>query len=268
MKPHIVLTVAAAIATTVAVAAHQAPEPSLVVGAVFTHTVAAGDTIATLGSRFGVPPATLARLNARKAPAPLRVGERILIDNRHVRPQGDVTLVVNVAQRMLFYEGEGSIRAYPIAVGTAQRPTPLGRFTVTAVKAPADEMDRSRSGSFIQLSSGLGIHAATDLQSIYKLSTTGEIRMHPADLVDLQSRLQIGTAGVTIYEPVLAATVSGRIFVEVHEDAYALSHAPMGRLGGLIFAMGATDRVNWPLVEEAFTRKDGIAVDVTTRAWQ
>ena len=144
---------------------------------------------------------------------------------------------------------------------------PLGSFTVTGVLEHPGTADRSRPIPFIHLSAGIGIEAANEPNTVYQLSTKGNIRMHRSDLIDLHSRVRIGTAGVLVYEPLLATTVSGRVFVEVHADQYALSHAPMGRLATLIFARCALDQVNWPLVQEAFTRKDGIAVDVTKTVW-
>ena len=268
MRRSIVVAVLTALVATTGLGAGPSTEQNPIVGSVFTYTVAAGDTLASLGCRFGVTPRTLAWLNDRRPAAPLRPGERIRIDNRHIRPVIDAILVISVAQRMLFYQGEGAdaVRSYPIAIGEGKQPTPLGRFIVTAT-----EGHNGGSGPpapLIQLSLGFSIEEAADATSVYRPSATGNIQMHRADLLDLHSRMKVGMAGVSVYEPVLAAVVGGRVFVEVHEDPYGLSRAPMGLLAAQLFALEVRERVNWPMVEDTFTRKDGIAVDVTKVAWE
>ena len=68
------------------------------VGQVQTVTVARGDTLRALGSRFGVDAATIARDNGLSLDAPLPVGAELRLDNRHIVPSfpPDVTILVNV----------------------------------------------------------------------------------------------------------------------------------------------------------------------------
>jgi len=48
------------------------------------HTVVAGDSLTALSARFGVPLATLARLNGLRSTAALRQGDSLVVDNRHI----------------------------------------------------------------------------------------------------------------------------------------------------------------------------------------
>ena len=115
-------------ATIVLAAAVVAAQP--LTGGVHTAVVARGDTLRSLGSRFGVDPATIARDNGRALDAPLRIGETLSIDNRHIVPAlpAGVMLVVNVPQRMLFAVTGSGVTAYPAAVGRRGWATPPGRI--------------------------------------------------------------------------------------------------------------------------------------------
>ena len=72
-------------------------------GDVVAHTVSAGESLVSLGARSGVEPRTLAADNGLNVGTVLKVGQPLVIDNRHVIPQHPVDgIVINVPQRMLF----------------------------------------------------------------------------------------------------------------------------------------------------------------------
>src|SRR4029453_17567610 len=129
------------------------PRPSIVnarpimTGTVFSHTVAAEDTLASIASRFGIDQALLARDNQLRPDARLSMGAKLGVDNRHLIPAAvdPPAIVVNVAQRLLFFfDQDGTVRAFPVAVGRADWPTPRGRFEI-AIKEidPAWEVPTS-----------------------------------------------------------------------------------------------------------------------------
>jgi len=61
---------------------------------------------------------------------PLEPGARLRIPAVHVVPAAGA-LVVNVPQRLLVLAGaDGSVRAFPIAIGRRDWPTPIGEFRV------------------------------------------------------------------------------------------------------------------------------------------
>src|SRR5687767_12035200 len=62
-----------------------------VVGGVHDYVVVPGDTLTRIGARLGVPPATIAAANRLPESAPLRPGQQLLIDNRHIVPAAHVT---------------------------------------------------------------------------------------------------------------------------------------------------------------------------------
>src|SRR5688572_29947575 len=116
--------------------AWRSGSPALVTGGIADYVTSDGDTLRSIGARFGVDAAVLARDHGFRLEPRLATGTRLTIDNRHlapaVRPARGV--VINVAQRMLFvFDGERPVRGFPVAVGRADWRTPLGRFEI-AVK--------------------------------------------------------------------------------------------------------------------------------------
>ena len=184
--------------------------------------VVRGDTLRALGSRFGVDPVTIARDNRRTLDAPLRLGETLTIDNRHVAPAfgTGVSIVVNVPQRMLFAAIGHSVVAYPVAVGRAEWPTPLGEFSIAtketnpswdvpeSIRAEARRAGRSLPARvppgpnnplgayWLGLSAGrVGIHGTNAPRSIYQVITHGCIRLHPDDIAALFGHVRVGARG-------------------------------------------------------------------------
>ena len=188
-------------------------------------TVTRGDTLRSLGSRFGVDPATIARDNGRALDAPLRVGETLSSDNRHIVPAlpAGVTLVVNVPQRMLFVATGAGVMAYPAAVGRRDWPTPLGDFSIAAketnptwdvpesireearragrtlpLKVPPGP-DNPLGAYWLGLSIGsVGLHGTNAPTSVYQVSTHGCIRLQPHDIAALFGHVSVGARGVLV----------------------------------------------------------------------
>jgi L,D-transpeptidase ErfK/SrfK len=110
---------------------------------------------------------------------------------------------------------------------------------------------------------GVGIHGTNEPTSIYGLVTHACIRLHPEDVATLFSQMKIGTAGEFIYEPVLISRVGDSVFVEVHEDTYALGPEPFATVMERAREGGYAELLNLSLLREVIRKKDGIARDVT-----
>jgi L,D-transpeptidase ErfK/SrfK len=85
------------------------------------HTVAARDSLRSVGSRYGIDPSVLAADNARSARAPVRIGEQLVVAVAHIVPAiaSDRVLTINVPQRMLYFRTPEGLLAFPVAVGSA-----------------------------------------------------------------------------------------------------------------------------------------------------
>ena len=251
-----------------------------------TIVVAPGDTLGSLGSRYGVDPATIARDNVRALNAPLGVGETLRLDNRHIIPAFTHMLLINVPQRMLFVaHEEGGVRGYPVAVGRAGWQTPLGDFSIVtretnptwdvpeSIREEARRAGRSLPRTvppgpgnplgayWLGLSlDSVGIHGTNAPSSVYHAITHGCIRLHPGDIAALFAQVQIGTSGRLIYEPVLVAFDGYDVFVEVHPDVYG--RGPRDALEFLkaqTRTLGLFDRVDWDAAARVVRDRAGVA---------
>lgn len=97
--------------------------------------------------------------------------------------------------QLKLFDGRRLIKTYPIAVGRIVSPTPTGSYTIIN-KQP------NPGGPFGVLWMGLskphyGIHGTNNPASIGKDVSQGCIRMFNRDVLDLSSRVSIGT-GVVI----------------------------------------------------------------------
>jgi lipoprotein-anchoring transpeptidase ErfK/SrfK len=99
---------------------------------------------------------------------------------------------VSTSQHQLkLFEGNGLIKAYPIAVGKILSPTPSGTYTII-------NKQLNPGGPFGVLWMGLskphyGIHGTNNPASIGKNVSHGCIRMFNHDVLELSSSVPIGT---------------------------------------------------------------------------
>ena len=258
-------------------------------GQVMTYQVRRGDTLSSLGARYGLHIRTLASDNRMHVTDILEVGRSLRIDNRHVVPDRSATstLVVNIPQRMLFYTN-ADVAAFPVAVGRATWPTPTGNFTVATREenptwdVPASilaEMRRAgRShparvppgpqnplGAFwLGLSGGgIGIHGTNAPSSVYRFASHGCIRLHPDDIAWLFPRINVGDAVSLIYQPVLVTSVGDRVFLEVHPDIYQRNAPTLAHVRDLAAGQSLTGRIDWGTAARVVHLRDGVARDVT-----
>ena len=286
------LSLLAAALASLSVGAWSAQEPERlrpgIVGAVTEYAVRPGDTLASLGARYGVSVAAVAHDNELAADMKLVVGHVLRIDNRHIVPstQDAGTILINVAQRMLFYTGgDDRVAGYPVAVGRSGWQTPTNEFVVVAKErhpiwdVPASILEESRKngrshparvppgpdnplGAFwIGLSlPSIGIHGTNAPSSIFRAVTHGCIRMHPDHVAQLFGRVQVGARGRTIYEPVLMAAQDGAIYLEVHRDIYRRGSASARALAQVA---GWSELIDWDVADAVVAAADGVAREVT-----
>ena len=265
----------------------------VLVGTVVEHTVSSGDTLQSVGSRRGVDARVFALENGLTAGSPLRAGQRLRIDSRHIVPPGvaDALLIINIPQRMLFFAANGEVVSYPVAVGSRAWPTPVAPFRVVAKETdptwdvPASIAAEARTRGrvlprrvppgpanplgrhWLGLSLGsVGIHGTNVPLSLFTATTHGCIRLHPDDVADLYDRVQVGTVGRFIYEPLLLAADGPDIFLEVHPDVYRRSVPPaLGDVRERATQMRLTERIDWSRAAAVVEAREGLARIITKR---
>ena len=259
------------------------------VGGRTVYEVNAGDTLGTIGARFGVARATLIEMNQLTSPYTLAAGQSLVVDNTHIavaHPQVNIT--INIAQRLLVLSEGDRGQAFPITVGRRTWPTPVGAFTIVSKETDPDwdvpisiQREMAQQGKpvitrmeasplnplgrhWIGLSlPGLGIHGTNAPSSIYAFASHGCIRMHPDDVADLFQRVAVGMTGVLVYEPVVVAVIDGRIWIEVHPDEYRRVGDVMAVVRDAAERAGLDAVIDWALVDETVRQRRGHAVDVT-----
>jgi lipoprotein-anchoring transpeptidase ErfK/SrfK len=105
---------------------------------------------------------------------------------------------VSTSQHQLkLFDGNRVVKTYPIAVGKMLTPTPFGTYTIINKQS-------NPGGPYGAFWMGLskphyGIHGTNDPSSIGKDVSLGCIRMFNKDVLELSSRVQVGTK-VVIHE--------------------------------------------------------------------
>ena len=272
---------------------HAEDPGGALVGRISLHVVGKGESLRAIGARYGVDVSTLAAGNAIKPGAGLRIGQALVVDNRHLVPPAalDGRLVVNVPQRMLFFGTAGRVFSAPVAVGSRGWQTPLAPFTIRVKETdPTWDVPESIAAEarakgqtlpmklppgpgnplgrhWLGLSIGsVGIHGTNAPSSIYGTVTHGCIRVHPDDIAVLFDIVSVGTPGVVVYEPILLAEDGGEVYLEAHPDVYRRGVKPATAQARIIAAAaGLTERIDWMAADAVIGRREGIARSVTAR---
>jgi L,D-transpeptidase ErfK/SrfK len=270
----------------------DAPAPPVscrVTGGVFLHRVSAGESLLSLGARFGVDHHEIARLNGLPPNGAVKAGTTIRVNNRHIVPaqHDDVQILINVPQRMFFYVGLDGEAAFPVALGRRDWQTPLGDFSIVLAeenptwdvpKSIQEEMRREGKPVLGKVAPGpanplgdywlgsslgsVGIHGTNAPSSIYRHATHGCIRLHPDDIGWLYPRVSLGTRGRIVYEPVLLAETEQGIFLEAHPDVYRrTSGNPLADLRATAAAAGVHG-IDWGTAARVLRERRGIATAV------
>lgn len=113
------------------------------------------------------------------------------------------------SRRVYLYRGQMLISSYPVAIGTAETPTPQGEFTVSKmVENPVWQSpwtgevhepgpDSALGLRWIEFASteagAFGFHGTPTVDSIGQAASNGCVRMYNEDVVALFSQVTVGT---------------------------------------------------------------------------
>jgi lipoprotein-anchoring transpeptidase ErfK/SrfK len=267
------------------------------VGTASSYAVMKGDTIRLIAAKLGVSRQHLIKANRLDDKAYLKVGQKLVYNNRKIVPQRMKNgIVVNIPDRTLYFFRQGKLAvSLPVALGVAAKSekydwkTPTGKFKITAkMKDPTwhvppsiqSEMeDRGKEiitsvppgddnplGKYAIKTSipGILIHSTTKPWSIYSFASHGCIRVYPEQMEEFFKEVRVNTPGEIIYKPVkLAVTEEGRVFLEVHRDVYNKSSGLALEARQLIEKQNLSGQVDWKKVESMVRIKAGIAEDIS-----
>jgi L,D-transpeptidase ErfK/SrfK len=259
-------------------------------GGPVVHEIVAGDSLASLGARYGIEPREIALANGLKPGAALPPGVTLRLDNRHVVPlvEDEVDVVINVPQRMLFLTSSEPLLGVPVGLGRRDWPTPVGAFSIVAKEenptwdVPASiqaEMRREGHavvekvppgptnplGAFwLGLSMGsVGVHGTNAPLSIFRHVTHGCVRLHPDDMARIYPLVPLGARGRIIYQPILLARTSEGVFLEVHPDIYRrMAGDGLSAIRESAAATGLAATIDWTAAANVLRARRGIATRI------
>ncbi len=270
---------------------------SLIIGEKRVYTVKSSQSLRSLGAKLGVDWRKIARDNGLEPSKPLKAGQKLRINTLRIVPKtrGE-GIVINIPDRTLYLFRDKKLeKAVPVGLGMKQNAkwakwqTPTGRFRITSkVKdptwfvPPSIQREMKERGKTVithvppgkknplgryalkTTMSGILIHGTTRPSSINTFSSHGCIRVHPARIEEIFPIIRVNTGGEIIYQPVkVALSDDGRVFMEVHADAYSRIKNMEAAAKEQINIHNAEDRVDWDKVRALLRRKSGVPEDVT-----
>ncbi|NTW88777.1 MAG: L,D-transpeptidase family protein [Desulfobulbaceae bacterium] len=275
------------------------PNSKRIVGTQGVYTVVKADTIRLVAAKLGVAQQHLRSMNGLDAKAYLKVGQKLAYNNRKIVPQQIKDgIIVNIPDRTLYYFQQGAlVTSLPVAVGSPTKnekyvwQTPVGKFKITAkmkdptwTVPPSIQTEMEEHGKEIVASvrpgpenplgkyamrtsiPGILLHSTTKPSSIYSFSSHGCIRLSPTQMEHFFPQIKVNTRGEIIYKPVkLAVTEDGRIFLEVHHDAYKKSTNLVAEARQMVEKQKLAGLVDWEKFKTVVNQKSGVAEDITLK---
>ena len=256
-----------------------------------TVTVKKGDTLFALSGRYATSPNDIATDNGIKKNQVLKIGQTLNIKYTHLIPANFADgITINLPQRLLFLQKTGQTPiVYALGLGRASWEIPIGTWTIInkqkdkawiVPKSIQAEMaakgqkvlTRVEAGAnnplgkyWLGLSlSGYGIHGTLAPASIYRFQSHGCIRLHPDDIAQLFTQVEVGVTGSNTYWPILLEIrTDGRIIIEVHSDIYRRGVKGRQALQQLAETHAVNDKIDWTLADSALKAATGVPVDIT-----
>jgi L,D-transpeptidase ErfK/SrfK len=222
-------------------------------------------------------------------------GDRIVLPLSFILPdERRKGIVINLAAMRLFYfKKDGNLQAvstYPVGVGTAERPTPMGRMYITRKKlkptwyVPASiAADHRKKGDplpaivppgplnplgehALYLSrSGYLVHGTNKPASIGLRATNGCIRLYPEDIKQLFEITPVKTPVKIVNQPYLIGWRDGMVYLEAHSPFEELSTTALKKVYAKLKKIEKkTGReIDWHKVKKVVAEVRGIPVAVS-----
>lgn len=257
-----------------------------------------GDTLETIGERFGIGLHEMTEANPRLNPNELYDGQDVIVPTSFVLPKYRQGIVINVPEcRLYYFDPHGKyVLTYPVGLGRKGWRTPTTSTTVirkstnpiwTVPKTirsyileqtgnllpnavpPGPENPLGRYALYLG-THGYLIHGTNQPWSIGKLISAGCIRLYNADVRELYPYVKTGTPVRIIHQPYKAGWQDGRLYLEAHVPLTAsLQQRPsdLNLLSVEKSVLSATScrnaQVNWQSVREVVQHQDGMPEPVS-----
>lgn len=254
-----------------------------------------GDSLVSLGRRFGVGYDNMLRANPGVDIWLPPLGAQVVVPQRYLLPDGPRRgVVLNLAEKRLFYypKNRSEVWVFAVGIGRADWPTPLGSSVIVAKRQAPDwfppasiRLEAEQAGRILPVmvpagdENPLGSHALYLSRAGYLLHGThrpagvgmevshGCIRLYPADIARLYQTVAIGEPVRIIDEPYKLGWQDGALWLEVHPPAYrpARQDVPQALIDAIIAVTPEGVPLMWAVVREAVRRADGVPVRIGQR---
>lgn len=271
------------------------PADGWLVGEPLEVSVGVGDSLVSIGRRYGVGYDNMLRANPALDIWLPPVGAAVRVPQHYLLPGGPRRgIVLNLAEKRLFYYPSNSNKVWVFAAGIGREgwPTPVGETKVIAKRAFPDwfppvsiRMEAAQSGVSLPAkvpagaSNPLGDHALYLSWHGYLMHGThrpagvgmavshGCIRLYPDDIARLFDAVSAGEPVRIVDEPVKLGWQHEALWLEVHPPAYraADTEVTQALINRIITLTSHGASVNWSRVHEAVRRADGIPVRIGQR---
>ena len=271
------------------------------VGAVDTATIKDGDTMLDLTRHYDDGFVDFMSANPGVDPWQPGAGKTITIPSQFILPDAPRTgIVVNLAERRIYYYPPGgkTVETYPAGVGVEADATPLGVTRVIRkedgpVWTPPPSIRAERPDLPISIGPGpddpLGAYAlrlgwnnylilgTNKPDSVGRNVSHGCLHIYPEDIAALFKEVPVGTQVRVVSQPVQAAWIDNRLYIEVHptkDQADEIDYnkpmtpaVPATLMQTVSAAAGdRADLIDWDAVKAAGLAASGIPTPVTPTA--
>jgi L,D-transpeptidase ErfK/SrfK len=252
-----------------------------------------------VSAKTGVNWRVIAKENGLDPKTLLEPGTTLRINTMRIVPKTvDNGIVINIPDKTLYLFKNGKLqRTYPVGLGMTKRKdlssweTPTGKFTIISkVKDPnwyipysIQQKLKKEGKDFLPIVppgpgnplgkyaictniGGILIHGTIYPESVNSFRSHGCVRLLPRDMEKFFNTIPVNTSGEIIYKPVKVAVLdNGRVFLEVHSDAYNKVRDLEAKAKRLLEEKKAMDRVDWNKVKALLKNGNGLVEEVTNR---
>jgi L,D-transpeptidase ErfK/SrfK len=253
------------------------------------------DTLPDIARHFSLGINTLSAANPGVDVWVPRAGERIVLPLGFILPEGNRKgIVINLAAMRLFYfqtDGERrTVSTYPVGIGTAEQPTPLGRMQVIRKKVrpmwhvPASIAAEHRKRGdplpdivppgplnplgeyalYLSKPSYL-IHGTNKPASIGLRATHGCIRLYPEDIKRLFDAAKVKTPVTIVNQPYLVGWRDEVVYLEAHAPLEELTDAELEKTFVKLkqIEKETGHALDWPKIKKVVAETRGIPIAVS-----
>jgi L,D-transpeptidase ErfK/SrfK len=266
------------------------------IGQVRDYAIRPGDTLMTIARHFDIGYTELLAANPGfKDPWAPGVGRHMTIPSAFILPDAPHTgIVINLAERRLYYfpPGSDTVQTFPVGIGVDGRTTPLSTTRVVAKEVdptwyppPSIRAERPELPAAIgpgpddplgKYALRLGwknylIHDTNKPDGVGRNVSHGCIHLYPEDIERLFNETDIGTQVRVVEQPVAAAWIGNRLYVEAHPDKQQADQIdmnepvsrsePAGLREAVTAAVGA-GTIDWTRAKAAAMQRTGLPVEV------